>query len=110
VLSIGTAPAHGAAVVEGFLAGTGTVLLHDDGLLTLLDGWVASLGSDAFIDVVPLLRRTFGAFEVAERRQIGQIVSGRGDGRPPAPFGDDLDPTRVTAAFATVRTMLGVES
>jgi hypothetical protein len=108
VLSIGNPAAHGAAFVEGFLAGTGTVLLHDEALLALLDGWVASLGSDAFVDVVPLLRRTFGAFEVAERRQIGQLVSGRGDGRPPAPYGDELDSDRVGAAFATVRTLLGV--
>ncbi|MDQ1424511.1 MAG: hypothetical protein QOD72_2009 [Acidimicrobiaceae bacterium] len=109
VLSIGSPPPHGAAFVEGFLAGTGTVLLHDDGLLALLDGWVASLGAEAFVDVVPLLRRTFGAFEVAERRQIGQLVSGRGDGRPPAPYGDELDPARVGAAFVTVRMLLGVE-
>ena len=108
VLSIGNPPAHGAAFVEGFLAGTGTVLLHDESLLALLDGWVASLGTEAFIDVVPLLRRTFGAFEVAERRQIGQLVSGRGDGRPPAPYGDELDPARVAAAFATVGALLGV--
>jgi hypothetical protein len=59
VLSIGAPPAHGAAFVEGFLAGTGTVLLHDDGLLTLLDGWVASLGTGAFVGVVPLIQRTF---------------------------------------------------
>jgi hypothetical protein len=108
VLTIGSPPAHGAAFVEGFLAGTGTVLLHDEALLTLLDGWVASLDGEAFVDVVPLLRRTFGAFEVAERRQIGQLVSGRGDGRPPAPYGDDVDGARTAAAFATVRAMLGV--
>ena len=69
-------------------------MLHDEALLALLDGWVASLEGDTFVDVVPLLRRTFGAFEVAERRQIGQLVSGRGDGRPPAPYGDELDPYR----------------
>jgi hypothetical protein len=109
VLSVGNPPSHGAAFVEGFLAGTGTVLLHDEALLALLDGWVASLGRDEFVDVVPLLRRTFGAFEVAERRQIGQLVSGRGDGRPPAPYGDELDAARVTAAFATVRALLGAE-
>src|SRR6202011_4176194 len=67
-LSVGTPPAHGAAFVEGFLAGSGTVLLHDRSLLSILDEWVVSLAADAFGDVVPLLRRTFGAFDVAERR------------------------------------------
>ena len=107
-LSIGTAPTAGAAFVEGFLAGSGVVLLHDGALVELLDGWLATLPEDAFVDVAPLLRRTFGAFELAERRQLGQLVSGRGDGRPPAPFGWDLDPERAAAAIATVGVLLGV--
>jgi len=107
-LSVGTAPTVGAAFVEGFLAGSGVVLLHDGALVELLDGWLATLPEDAFVDVAPLLRRTFGAFELAERRQLGELVSGRGDGRPPAPFGWDLDPARAAAAIATVGALLGV--
>ena len=106
-LSVGTPPARAAAFVEGFVAGSGTVLLHDEGLLRLLDAWVAGLAGNAFGDVVPLLRRTFGGFEAAERRQLGQLVGGRGDGRPPTPFGWDLDEARVGAALRTVATMLG---
>lgn len=107
-LSGGVPAREGAAFVEGVLAGSGTVLLHDDRLLGALDQWVATLPARSFVDVVPLLRRTFGGFDVAERRRLGQLVSGRGDPRPPAPFGWDLDAARVAGAVATVRDLLGV--
>ena len=109
-LSVGTAPIDGAAFVEGFLAGSGTVLLHDASLLALLDSWLVSLPPDSFIDTVPLLRRTFGAFDLAERRQLGQLVAGRGDGRPVAPYGWDLDDARAARALVTVGQLLGARS
>ncbi len=39
----GTPAATGAAFVEGFLAGSGTVLVHDRELLGVLDTWLGSL-------------------------------------------------------------------
>ncbi|GIF17747.1 hypothetical protein BJ973_009288 [Actinoplanes tereljensis] len=76
-LTVGTPPAHGAAWVEGFLSGGGLLLVHDDALLALLDEWLADIPADAFDSVLPLLRRTFGAFESGERRAIGERVSGK---------------------------------
>ena len=106
-LSVGTTPGAGAAFVEGFVAGSGTVLVHDRELLDVIDGWVSSLGPDAFIATVPLLRRTFGAFEPAERRQLGLLLADlapvHGSG-----FGTDIDPVRASAALVTVRQLLGV--
>jgi hypothetical protein len=106
-LSVGTTPAAGAAFVEGFVAGSGTVLVHDSELLGLIDAWVSSLSADAFIAVVPLLRRTFGAFEPGERRQLGLLI---GDQHVPAwsGFGSDVDDERAAAALVTVRWLLGV--
>ncbi len=106
-LSPGTPPATGAAFVEGFLAGSGSVLIHDADLLAVLDGWVSSLRSEAFDDVVALLRRTFGSFEAAERRQLMLLLMGSGVERPDG-FGTDVDPTRAAAALVTVRRMLGL--
>jgi hypothetical protein len=106
-LSAGTPPASGAAFVEGFLAGSGSVLIHDADLLDVLDGWVSSLRPDAFEAVVALLRRTFGAFEAAERRQLMRLLMGLGVERASG-FGADVDPTRAAAALVTVRQMLGV--
>ena len=82
-LTPGTPPSAGAAFVEGFLAGSGTILLHDTALLATVDEWIGALPPDRFADVVPLLRRTFGAFEPAERRQLGRLLShGEVDARP----------------------------
>jgi hypothetical protein len=106
-LTPGTPAAAGAAFVEGFLAGSGTVLVHDDQLLTAIDGWVASLTPDAFGDVVALLRRTFGAFEPAERRQLGRLLA-TGTVIRALPAGDDLDDERVAAGLSTVRMLLGL--
>jgi hypothetical protein len=108
-LSGGTPPSVGAAFVEGFLAGSGSVLVHDTDLLAVLDGWVTTLGSDSFDGVVALLRRTFGAFEAAERRQLMALLVGAGSARPgEGGFGADVDPVRSAAALATVRRMLGL--
>ncbi len=105
-LSIGTPPTEAAFFVEGFLGGSGTVLVHDPLLLGVLDGWLATLTGDAFTDVVPLLRRTFGAFEAAERRAIGERV--RTGETPSAAVSVELDPERVAAALVTVGQLLGV--
>ena len=74
-LTAGTPPADGASFVEGFLAGSGTVLLHDAQLRALIDTWIGALAPDGFTAVVPLLRRTFGSFEPAERRQLGALLA-----------------------------------
>ena len=108
-LSVGTSPAVGASFVEGFAAGSGTVLVHDRELLDVIDGWVSSLAADAFVATVPLLRRTFGAFEPAERRQLGLLLA---DLAPVTAtgFGAGVDEARAAAALVTVRQLLGVAS
>ncbi|MFK7917786.1 MAG: DUF5682 family protein [Ilumatobacter sp.] len=106
-LSGGTAPADGASFVEGFLAGSGTVLVHDAELLGVVDRWLSSLTIDAFDNVIALLRRTFGAFEAAERRQIMTLLLG-GSRRRVSGFGIDVDAARSAAALVTVRQLLGI--
>lgn len=106
-LSGGTPPAVGAAFVEGFVAGSGTVLMHDADLLAVVDRWLSSLPPQAFEQVIPLLRRTFGGFEAAERRQIGRLVAGE-HREVPALVGDDFDVDRLLAATATVRHIYGL--
>ncbi|HUG00108.1 MAG TPA: DUF5682 family protein [Ilumatobacter sp.] len=107
-LSGGTPPAVGAAFVEGFVAGSGTVLVHDADLLTVVDGWLSALPPQSFDQVIPLLRRTFGGFEPAERRQIGRLVAGE-HREVPVLVGDDFDVDRLLAATATVRHIFGLD-
>jgi hypothetical protein len=107
------APAPAAAGwAEGFLAGSGLLLVHDDKLLALADGWLAGLSADAFAAVLPALRRTFGGFAPPERRAIGQ-QAGRldGSGRRPAAVAsaaDDLDELRAALAARAVAFILGL--
>jgi hypothetical protein len=73
-LSAGVAPAGKAAWAEGFLAGGGLLLVHDRELLGVVDAWVTSLDADEFVEMLPLLRRTFGDYEAGERAGIGRAV------------------------------------
>jgi hypothetical protein len=107
-LSAGTPALEAAAFVEGFLGGSGTVLVHDPLLLGVIDRWLATLHAEAFTQTLPLLRRTFGSFEAAERRAIGDRVrTGEAPATHRAEIG--LDPERVALALATVGSLLGVD-
>ncbi len=83
------------------------MLVHDAELLDVVDRWVSSLAPDAFATAAPLLRRTFGGFEAAERRQLGRLLA-EGSVSPDPLVDDDLDPARAAAAMVTVRQLLGV--
>jgi len=120
-LSPGHDPARGAAWIEGFLGRSGLVLLHDETLLRLVDGWLADVGPDSFTQVLPVLRRTFSTFPAGERRQIGErvrrfgpsdIPNGRGrGGRGTSAPGDaeDLDAGRAALVLPVLRRILGAE-
>jgi len=71
-LSPGNDPGKSSAWLEGFLSGSGMVLIHDARLLSLVDFWVCSLPPDVFERTCPIGRRTFGSFAPPERRQIGE--------------------------------------
>jgi hypothetical protein len=111
-LSAGAPAAAAAGWAEGFLAGSGLLLLHDDKLLGLADGWLAGLSADAFAAVLPALRRTFGEFASPERRAIGDKAARLdGSGQPPvlaAPADDDLDQDRAAIAVRAVAAILGL--
>ena len=73
-LSTANEPAQAANWIDGFLQGSGLLLLHDEAIWSVLDQWVTSLTGDTYIALLPLLRRTFAHFSVAERRQMGDRV------------------------------------
>jgi hypothetical protein len=102
------APAK-AAWVDGFFADGALLLIHDDALRKLLDGWVSGLDEREFVDVLPLVRRTFGTFSPSERRSIaGRLAASTAD--VPAqvsPESPDVDLELATPALATVALILG---
>ncbi|MYU19502.1 hypothetical protein GTZ78_54675, partial [Streptomyces sp. SID8361] len=76
-LSPGTQPPEAASWIEGFIgggAGGGMLLVHDERLLGLVDRWLISVPAEAFTDVLPLLRRTFSAYDTGVRRTLGELV------------------------------------
>ena len=115
-LSVGTKVATKASWLEGFLAGGGLLLVHDDALLGLLDDWLRGLSPTDFVDVLPLLRRTTSTFEVGERRNVADRVRTRTSGAAGAkatiderPLGvDPVADARAAAAVATVAMILEV--
>ncbi|WLQ41177.1 DUF5682 family protein [Streptomyces laculatispora] len=126
-LSPGTPPADAAAWIEGFVggaAGGGMLLVHDERLLALVDSWLSGVSPDAFTDVLPLLRRTFSAYESGVRRTLGELVrrgpaaggAAAGAGTVPgggatAPgFGPVLDGPRADAVLPVLRLLLGLDA
>ncbi len=73
-LSLASEPGQAAAWIEGFLAGSGLLLLHNPTLWQVIDTWVTQLHPDSFTAILPLLRRTFSTFPAPERRQMGERV------------------------------------
>ncbi|MFD7322311.1 DUF5682 family protein [Streptomyces sp. NPDC059875] len=115
-LSPGTAPADAAAWIEGFVggaAGGGMILVHDERLLALVDDWLTGVPADTFTDVLPLLRRTFSAYEPGVRRTLGELVA-RGPSavasRPEAGtpgFAAGLDEERADGVLPVLELILG---
>ncbi len=105
-LSVGATPASKAAWIDGFLGGRGLLLVHDRELLRRIDDWLRELDDDQFLETLPVLRRTFGAFESGERRAIGRAV---GDtARTPTAEHAGLDVERGRRAMRTTAEILEV--
>ncbi|MGW2177397.1 DUF5682 family protein [Streptomyces sp. NPDC001732] len=120
-LSPGTPPADAAAWIEGFVggaAGGGMLLVHDERLLGLVDAWLTGVPADTFVDVLPLLRRTFSAYEAGVRRTLGELVrrgpaaggpvAATGTGATAPGFGPALDEARADAVEPVLRLLLGL--
>jgi hypothetical protein len=109
-LSVAEDPSRAAAWVEGFLAGSGQLLLHDDALWRLIDEWLVSLGEKTFVTLLPLLRRAFSAFAAPERRQLGQRAR-RPEGTAGLTTSDagEFDHVTAEAGLRTVLILLGAE-
>jgi hypothetical protein len=105
-LSAGVPAADKAAWVEGFFTDGALLLIHDAELRRLLDEWVNQLDDVQFVDMLPLLRRTFGTFAPAERRAIAErIALGMKDRDRQPPEEADLE--LAAPALATVDLILG---
>ena len=93
---------------EGFINDAGEVLLADDALFATVDDWLSRQSEEIFVELLPLLRRSFASFDPSTRRSLLERVGQ--SGRASAALTSD-DP-RAAAAFARalplLKTILGV--
>jgi hypothetical protein len=66
------------AFIEGLLAGSALLLLHQKTLLALIDQWLCALSETHFVEILPLLRRAFANFTIPERQQIASGLATAG--------------------------------
>ncbi|NHZ88971.1 hypothetical protein F2P45_08075 [Massilia sp. CCM 8733] len=102
-----SAPLASGNWLEGFLQGSAALLLHNDSLWTLVNSWINSLDADSFVELLPLLRRTFGAFEAPERRQLSERAGSAGGTVSIAASGGNLDEARARLVLPVLGMILG---
>lgn len=106
-LSQGTQAEEQAEWIEGFLAGDILLLSYDNTLLEVLNEWLARIGDQAFVNVLPALRRAFGQWPSPQKtdlaRQIRDLGSPTPDGN--GPVEETFDD--VEAVLDTVSIILG---
>jgi Family of unknown function (DUF5682) len=105
-LSAGVPAADKAAWVDGFFTDGALLLIHDADLRRLLDEWVSQLEEAQFVDMLPLLRRTFGTFAPAERQAIAERIA-LGTRSVDRQLSEDVDMELAAPALATVDLLLG---
>lgn len=108
-MSAATAPVISAAWLEGFLKGSGTLLLLDQDLWQVIDNWVSGLSDDIFMQVLPLLRRTFANFSGPERRKIGEKArTGVTSGQQHTTFITNFDAERAQQGLLVIMELFGL--
>lgn len=120
-LSTATDPLQAAAWLEGLVRAEkdndpeagGRLLLTNDSLWSTIDAWLCSLDPDTFIQLLPLLRRTFHNFPKAMRRQMGERVKAGGSGvtlRRTSAASIGIDKERAERVVPLLAKLLGLDT
>lgn len=111
--SAGNAPSDIAHWLEGFLRSSGTILLLDDRLWNLVNNWVCAQEGEAFVETLPILRRTFSEFTPAERRKLGEKARNMGSSASRLATGTEnirLNREEAKRVIPVIRQLLGLET
>lgn len=73
-LSTGNEVYNAANWIEGFLDGSGLIIIHEPKIWNILDRWVDELDMETLLQILPLLRRTFSSFSGAERQKMLELA------------------------------------
>lgn len=69
-LSSGAGSLEQAQWIEGFLHGSAMILIHHYPFWKIVDDWLSAVEESRFMEIVPVLRRTFAEFSPAEKRKL----------------------------------------
>ena len=94
--------------LEGFLKGSGLLLIHDRVLWQLIDAWVESVNGDQFLEILPLLRRTFSGFNENIRQQVSERVK-HGEVTEPSVVPIEFNHQQAEKVLPLVMQLLGVK-
>ncbi|NUQ22500.1 MAG: hypothetical protein HUU34_00990 [Saprospiraceae bacterium] len=106
-LSSGQSALYVAYWIEGFLHGSGLLLLHHPGLWQLLDDWLCELPLDTFNEILPLLRRTFSNFSPPERQKMLHLAQHGAPAGATSASAHAMDEDRLEKVLTTVRELMG---
>lgn len=106
-LSLANEPLFSANWLEGFLNGSALLLLHHPFVLQLLDDWLAQVPPPHFLEVLPLLRRTFANFSKAERSKLLERLQEGLSRREEGPS-HRYSPERASLVLPLLKQLLGI--
>ncbi len=69
-LSSGAQSMEQALWIEGFLYGSAMILIHHFPFWKIVDDWLDEVEENHFMEIVPVLRRTFAEFTPVEKRKL----------------------------------------
>jgi hypothetical protein len=98
-----------AGWIEGFLYGSGLLLIHNPGLWKIVDDWLSSLKDSNFQELLPLLRRTFSAFSQAEREKMLHLAKNGPSALHKNNENKSWNRDRMQALVPTLKALLGYE-
>lgn len=105
-LSVNNEPSASANWLEGFLKDAATVLILDDVIWNVVNEWLLSLDNDMFLQVVPLLRRTFSNFSHVEKNKIaGRAKQGKAGAS--VAVKRDIDHERAAKVLPVLEMLMG---
>ena len=112
-LSQGNDSMDAALWLEGFLFGSGLLLIHNPVLWKALDDWITELPIEVFQSLLPLLRRTFSEFSHPERQKMMDLVKkGKAEGEAKDTEDNEkneLDFEKAKEVISTVQMLLGID-
>jgi hypothetical protein len=99
------APVQATLWLEGFLYGSGLLLIHHPALWNIVDAWLTGLSADRFTEQLPLLRRAFSRYGSGEREKLLELA--RNGGAPQMQDAAGYDVRRAHAVDGVLRLMVG---